>query len=102
MAKKEITYKQGGTNVWSDGDKIVITNSSGLRHVEANVDQIFDLGEYEKIFAVNYLFEEKKTWNPHAKEVKIVSGYIPQRVVDDLGFIKEKGVGKDLIGEFFT
>jgi hypothetical protein len=103
MQKKEfVKYKQGSTEAWSDGDKIIITNPSGKKHLEYNVDQIFGLGEYAKIVEVNYSFEEERTFNPHAKEIKIISGYIPQRVVDDLGLVKDKGVGEDLISEYFT
>ena len=82
---KSVNYKQGMTKVYVDEEKIVITNSTGKQHIKANVEQIFGMGEFDKIYKVKYSEEIKaKAWNPHSKRVEIVSGYIPQRALDDM------------------
>ena len=81
----EVRYNQGMTKVWSDGEKIVVTNTSGVKHVEFNVDQIFGMGEWFKIHNVLYT-ESRPRRNLYSDKVpyECVSGYIPQRVIDDL------------------
>jgi hypothetical protein len=89
---KSIEYKQGMTHVYCDADKVVITNRAGRSHVEANVDQIFGLGEFSKL-KESASSEELKAFrapNPHAKKYEMVSSYIPQRALDDLGIKKNK------------
>ena len=80
-----VNYKQGMTYVWSDGEKIIIKNRSGIRWVKENVDRIFGLGEWEKIRHVAYSEHE---YTPVAtspvRAYECYSGYIPQRVIDDL------------------
>lgn len=80
-----VTYSQGMTDVWSDGEKITVYNRSGIRWVRDNVDQIFGLGEFDKILNVAYM-EVNHAVNKHSsiKAYECVSGYIPQRVIDDL------------------
>lgn len=87
----EIAYQQGNTKVWSDGEKLVITNNSSDSHLETNVDEIFGVGEYQEILAVNYLYEIKPNpGNIHSKKIEIISGYIPARVMADLQLDGEK------------
>lgn len=76
---------KGRTIVWSDGEKIVVKNRGGIRWVKDNVDQIFGIGEWDKIQRVAYM-EVDHAVNKHSniKAYECVSGYIPQRVVDDL------------------
>jgi len=110
---KSINYKQGMTKVYVDKEKLVITNTSGKQHIKANVDEIFGVGEFDKIYAVKY-FENVTPGrlNPHAKTVEITSGYIPERALVDLGKKKPKKKkvpedslpgtkGEDLIKEYF-
>ena len=80
---KHVEYKQGNTVVWSDGDRLTVTNSSGKRHVEQNVDQIFGKGEWDRIWEVKYI-EDGQKGSAFASEYKCISGYIPQLVKDDL------------------
>ena len=82
----EVVYKQGMTTVWSDGEKIIVTNPSQRRHIKTNVEQIFGMGEYDKILEVKYSEEEKANPgpNPLSRTIEIVSGYIPERVKKDL------------------
>lgn len=95
----EVTYKQAMTEVWCDGEKIKITNPSGITHVEENVDRIFGVGEYKKIYDSRYIFEEKVgKHNTHAREVILIGGYIPERALNDLNDLKGKD---DLVGKYF-
>lgn len=100
---KKVKYEQGMTKVWSDGEKVVITNPSSMQHVEENVDRIFGVGEYQKIYHVKYSHEESiARVNKHARENVIISGYIPQRVIDDLGEQSLPGnKGADLVEKYF-
>jgi hypothetical protein len=82
---KKVNYKQGQTAVWSDGEKLVITNPSGKTHIEANVDRIFGMGEFKKMASVQYSESiERGRINPLAKFIEISTGYIPERVKKDL------------------
>jgi hypothetical protein len=92
----EVNYTQGMTTVWSDGEKIKITNESGLRHVQQNVDDLFGKGECEKIRAVMYM-ETDHSINRKFKAngYECISGYIPQVVLDDLADDLPKDVEKD-------
>jgi len=86
---KSVEYSQGMTKVYCDKDKVVITNPSGTSHLEANVDEIFGVGEYNKIFAVNYTYDVVRSkFNPHSSRVELVSGYIPLRARQDLNMEK--------------
>jgi len=99
----QVTYKQGMTTVWSDGEKVVIRNPSGSTHVKTNVEQIFGMGEFDKLWDVKY-FEEFKTnaGNPHSKRYNLTSGYIPERIKIDLQEQSLPGIEeKDLIKEYF-
>jgi len=78
---KEKEYTQGMTTVWTDGDKVVIRNSTGDRHVKHNVDNIFGVGEFEKLREVCYT----ENMNKAGRNYEMVSGYIPKRVTEDLG-----------------
>lgn len=89
---KEVTYKQGMTTVWSDGDKIKITSPIGKNHIEANVDQIFDPGIWKKIHDVHY----NESLDATGRNYECISGYIPKRVLDDL--IDDK----ELMKEYFS
>jgi hypothetical protein len=60
-----VTYKQGMTTVWSDGEKVVIKNPSSFTHVEVNVDNIFGVGEFKKLWKVKYFESLKNNSNPH-------------------------------------
>lgn len=95
----EVTYKQGMTEVWTDGEKIKVTNPAGAKHIEENVDRIFGVGEYKKIYDSRYIFEEKVgKHNTVAREVTLIGGYIPQRAKDDL---KDQKGKDDLVGKYF-
>ena len=94
---KIVEYKQGETKVWCDGEKIIIKNPTGAKHVEANIDQIFGMGEFKKIHLVKYTeeYDKKKFRAPY----ELTSGYIPVRAQKDLkdkGYpgLKEKDYGK--------
>jgi len=85
MKKKpfEVEYKQGMTTAWSDGEKLTVKNPAGKRHVKANIEQIFGVGEFEKIKDHAYIEEETRSrTNILAIEYLLVSGYIPKRVED--------------------
>jgi hypothetical protein len=89
---KNVEYKQGMTHVYCDVDKVVVTNRAGRSHVEANVDQIFGMGEFKKL-QTHASSEELKSFkapNPHAKKYEMISSYIPKRAADDLGLSKRK------------
>ncbi len=89
---KEVKYKQGMTHVWTDGEKIVITNTSGMKHVATNVDNIFGLGEWQKIHRVMYMEQNPgpRNVNYEVKTYECVSGYIPQRAIDDIAAIPDE------------
>lgn len=82
---KEVKYKQGMTNVWSDGDKIIVRNDAGIKWVEANVDEIFGVGEWNRIYSVMYMESDlSKDFRATSNAYECVSGYIPLRVNEDL------------------
>jgi len=82
---KSVTYTQGRTVVWSDGEKITVKNSGGLKWVKDNVEQIFGMGEWDKIVKVSYTeVDYARIKNSNIKGYECVSGYIPQRVISDL------------------
>jgi hypothetical protein len=81
----EVKYSQGMTEVWSDGEKITINNAAGIKWVRDNIERIFGKGEWDKIKDVvymetDYAYDSKTPSNRY----ECVSGYIPQRVIDDL------------------
>ena len=81
-------YTQGMTEVYVDEDKIVITNKNGNQHVKANVEQIFGMGDFDKIREVKYseeLTRDKRSHNFHSRQYELVSGYIPRRALEDMG-----------------
>jgi len=87
----EVTYSQGMTNVWSDGEKITVNNKSGIKWVKDNVEQIFGMGEWDKIQKVAYSeYNEVPSKNARVKTYECVSGYIPQRVLEDLKNLPEE------------
>lgn len=98
-----VTYKQGNTVVWCDGEKIKVTNSATDVHVKDNVEQIFGMGEWDKIYDVKYYEKkEKSPVNPLSFTYEVLSGYIPERVVKDLAEQSLPGIkDKDLLGEYF-
>lgn len=100
MKKKpfEVEYKQGMTTAWSDGEKLTIKNPTGKRHVKTNIEQIFGMGEFDKIREYAYIEEETRSKsNVLAIEYLIVSGYIPERVNNDYkDYMKE-----DLTKKYF-
>jgi hypothetical protein len=98
----EVEYKQGMTKAWSDGEKVVITNPNSPQHIKDNVEQIFGMGEYDKIRETEYSYDVKlSSGNALAKHITITSGYIPQRVVDDLLDMKSNGISaKDLMSKY--
>ena len=82
---QDVTYKQGMTTVWSDGEKITVVNEAGIKWVKDNVEQIFGMGEWDEIhdvvyFEIDYARDHRTT----NKGYECISGYIPQRVRDDL------------------
>jgi len=93
---REVEYKQGMTEVWSDGEKITVRNKSGIKWVETNVEQIFGMGEWHNIQHVAYM-EVHHAKNRHNKirTYECVSGYIPQRVFDDLAELPEEELPDD-------
>jgi len=81
----EVKYSQGMTNVWSDGEKVSVINDAGIKHVKDNVEHIFGMGEWDKIQGAIYF--EVDNLSDHSNRIRkyeCVSGYIPQRVIDDL------------------
>ena len=89
----EVTYKQGATEVWCDGEKIIVTNPNGRQYIKDNVERIFGMGEYDKIYAVKYYDNTKRNHlNPMTETIEICSSYIPARVKKDL-------IAKGLPGE---
>lgn len=92
---KSVEYKQGATTVWSDGEKVVIKNPNGKHYIKDNVERIFGLGEYDKLYNVKYSEDVVRSKiNPLAQAVEIVTGYIPQRVKKDLGMKKDSDYTK--------
>jgi len=82
---QEVEYKQGMTQVWSDGEKITVVNKAGIKWVKDNVEQIFGMGEWEKIHdALYFEVAHIKNRTNNIKTYECISGYIPQRVIDDL------------------
>jgi len=81
----EVTYSQGMTEVWSDGEKLKVVNLSGTKHILANIEQIFGMGEWLNIqMAVYYEVDHLKDHRTNIRGYECISGYIPQRVIDDL------------------
>jgi hypothetical protein len=98
----QITYKQGMTTVWSDGEKIIIKNPSSFTHVKDNVEQIFGMGEFDKIKEVKYSEELTNNFNPHSKTYELISGYIPNRIKIDLQEKSLPGIkDEDITEEYF-
>jgi len=94
-----VEYKQGMTTVWSDGEKVVVTNPNGNSHIRANVENIFGMGEFTNLDSVRY------SMHLDGKSYEMISGYIPQRVKDDLLEQQEKNLpgvsAKDIMGKYF-
>jgi len=92
---KQVTYRQGNTHVFCDGEKVVVKNNAGKRHVKANVEQIFGMGEYDKLSEVAYLEHETKPTkghNPQSRWYEMQSGYIPERAKNDLAETSLPGI----------
>ena len=83
---KEVNYKQGKTEVWSDGDKVVVKTKGDKRHCLQNVEQIFGMGQWDRIKDVAYSITDEKF------NYEVISPYIPQRVLDDLGIDNNEGL----------
>lgn len=82
---QEVSYKQGMTIVWSDGEKLTLENKRGIRWVKDNIENIFGMGEWDKIHnAIYFEVDHIKNPNNNIRTYECVSGYIPQRVIDDL------------------
>lgn len=82
---KEVNYNQGMTNVWSDGEKITVVNEAGTRWIKDNVEQIFGMGEWDKIEAAIYFkIDHLRDKVNLIRKYECCSGYIPQRVIDDI------------------
>lgn len=100
---KSVNYKQGMTTVYVDEEKIVIKNSSHKQYVPDNVDRIFGVGEWDKIYRVKY-FEEEDTeqFNTFCKPYMVTSGYIPKRALEDLAKQSLPGTSEnDLVDKYF-
>jgi hypothetical protein len=81
----EVRYSQGMTNVWSDGEKVSVINNAGIKYVKTNIEQIFGMGEWEKLqSAIYFEVDNLMDHSNRLRKYECVSGYIPQRVVDDL------------------
>lgn len=74
-----VEYKQGMTKIWSDGEKLTITNPVGRAHIKTNLDALFGLGVYEKLREVAYL-----EVCPQNRNYELVTGFIPKKVKQDL------------------
>jgi len=96
-----VEYEQGMTKVWTDGEKLVVTNRAGKTHVKANVEQIFGMGEWDKIYKHKYLEESKQNpgGNPYSKTYTCISPYIPQRAEEDLEL--EMNSDENIMGKYF-
>jgi hypothetical protein len=90
---KIVEYKQGMTSIWCDGEKIIIKNPNGSEYVKDNVEQIFGMGEYAKIYTTRY---SDALLNKYGGPFEISSGYIPERAVKDL---KKAGDKNKFFGE---
>ena len=97
----EVNYKQGATSVWSDGEKVVVSNPTGAQHIKANIEQIFGVGEYDKLYDVKYGYSVVQNRNPHSKTVEFSSGYIPKRVRVDMQIWGTPGTSEEDYSEFF-
>lgn len=100
---KTVTYQQGMTKVWSDGEKIKITNTATNVYVKDNVERIFGMGEWDKIYKAKYYeVKEKSPINPMSYTYELLSGYIPERVAKDLFEQSLPGIQEeDLVGKYF-
>jgi len=94
----EVEYSQGMTKVWSDGEKITVKNKSGIKWIKINIEQIFGVGEWNKIqeVAYNEIHHPKKP-DKTVRAYECVSGYIPQRVFNDLTALPEDELSKEEI-----
>lgn len=97
-----VEYKQGMTNVFCDYDKVVVKNPTGRTHVEANVDQIFGVGEFFKLLEYKAVEDIPKSYRG---EYVLISTYLPARAKKDLDAKMEEslpGIGaKDFMKEYF-
>lgn len=75
----EIEYKQGMTTIWSDGDKVIVKNPTGDKHVKANIEWVFGVGEFEKMVEVEYASEMENN-----RFYSMSTGYIPKKLKTDL------------------
>lgn len=85
LPEEGVKYCQGMTIVWSDGEKIIVRNKTGNKWVKDNVEQIFGTGEWDNILSVSYA----ESYHPinrvsNVQGYQCISGYIPQRVIEDL------------------
>ena len=98
-----VEYKQGATVVWTDGEKLVVTNRTGKEHVKANVEEIFGVGSWEKIHKHKYSEETKQNpgGNPYSKTYTLISPIIPKRAVEDLNDPSELDSEEDLVERYF-
>ena len=82
MSKKEaVEYRHGMTKVWSDGEKVVITNETGnTAHVATNIDQIFGLGTYAEMREFSYVENRE----PSGRNYTLITGIVPDKVKNDL------------------
>jgi hypothetical protein len=80
---KEKTYKKGMTEVWSDGEKVVVKNSAGKEWVETNIDDLFGVGEYVKLQEVCYTEEVTPKSGEKKNSYEMVSGYVPRVIAED-------------------
>jgi hypothetical protein len=95
MASKEVRYSQGMTNIWSDGEKIIVKNAAGTKWVKDNVEQIFGMGEWDSIHDLCYSEQDDlKEHRRDSRAYECISGYIPQRVFDDLAKQVKEDVDK--------
>lgn len=92
---QEVKYKQGMTEVWSDGEKLTVLNKAGTKWVKDNIEQIFGIGEWDKIKeSIYFEVDHLKNRINNIRKYECVSGYIPQRVIDDLA--SEPDLPKDV------
>lgn len=93
-----LKYKQGMTTVLVDEDKTVVKNPTGITHVETNVDQIFGIGEFDKLVEHKYVEENRGYRNGYT----LISGYTPKKSQADLKDSgKERLSAKDLMKDYF-
>lgn len=91
----EVKYTRGMTTVWSDGEKITIVNAAGIRWVNVNVDELFGVGEWDKIHeSIYFKVDHVKDKTTSIRKYECVSGYIPQRIIEDLA--SEPDLPKDV------